>query len=91
MDLGLKDKIIVVTGGAKGIGRGIVTVLSREGATAVVVGRSEEDNNKVIGEVEAAGGKAFAVVAELTRPEACEAAIKTVLKKFGKILPTTQN
>lgn len=85
MDLALKDKIIIVTGGAKGIGRGIVNVLSREGAVSVIVGRSEEDNAKVVKEVEAFNGKAFAVAAELTRPEACEEAVKTVLKKFGKI------
>jgi len=48
MDLLLKDKVIIVTGGAKGIGEGIVKVLAAEGAIPVVVGRSEEDNKKVV-------------------------------------------
>lgn len=85
MDLLLKDKIIIVTGGAKGIGEGIVKVLAREGAIPVIVGRSEADNKKVVSEVEAEGGKAFQVEAELMNPENSEMAVKAVLKKYGKI------
>jgi NAD(P)-dependent dehydrogenase (short-subunit alcohol dehydrogenase family) len=85
MDLLLKDKVIIVTGGAKGIGEGIVKVLASEGAIPVVVGRSESDNKKVVAEIEAAGGKAFQVEAELTVPENSEKAVKAVLKKYGTI------
>jgi len=85
MDLGLKNKIIVVTGGAKGIGAGIVKVLAAEGAIPVIVGRSEEDNLITVKEVEAAGGQAHQVVAELTDPAACENAINRVLQQFGRI------
>jgi NAD(P)-dependent dehydrogenase (short-subunit alcohol dehydrogenase family) len=52
MNLGLTDKIIIVTGGAKGIGKGIVEVLAKEGAVPVIVGRSEADNNVTVGEIE---------------------------------------
>jgi len=85
MDLLLKDKVIIVTGGAKGIGEGIVKVLAAEGAIPVVVGRSEEDNKKVVAEVKATGGKAFQVEAELTLPESSEKAVKAVLQQYGKI------
>lgn len=85
MDLLLKDKIIVVTGGAKGIGEGIVKVLAGEGAIPVIVGRSEEDNNKVVKEITASGKKAFQVVAELTAPEASENAVREVVRKLGAI------
>jgi len=85
MDLGLKDKVIIVSGGALGIGKGIVKVLAGEGAIPVIVGRSEEDNTKTVSEVTAGGGKAFQIVAELTEPEASERAVKTTLQKFGKI------
>ena len=44
MDLQLRDKVIIVTGGAKGIGAGITKALAAEGAMPVVVGRSESDN-----------------------------------------------
>jgi len=85
MDLGLKDKVIIVTGGAKGIGAGITKVLAAEGAIPVIVGRSEADNMAIVKEVEAAGGKAWQVVAELTDPSACEKTINAVLQQFGRI------
>jgi len=85
MDLQLKEKIILVTGGAKGIGEGIVKVLAAEGAIPVIVGRSEEDNLKTVAEVQAAGGQAFQVVAELTRPDECEKAVRETLSQFGHL------
>lgn len=85
MDLGLKDKIIIVTGGAKGIGEGIVRVLANEEAIPVIVGRNEDDNRKLLNELTAAGKKTFQVVAELTKPDECEKAVWTVLKNFGRI------
>jgi len=78
----LKDKIIIVSGGAKGIGEGIVKVLAAEGATPVIIGRSEEDNLKVVNEL---GGKAAQFVAELTDPAECERSVKAVIAKFGRI------
>jgi NAD(P)-dependent dehydrogenase (short-subunit alcohol dehydrogenase family) len=85
MDLQLKDKVIIVTGGAKGIGEGIVKVLAAEGAIPAIVGRSEVDNKKVVAEIESSGGKAFQVEAELTNPAASEKAVEVILKKFGRI------
>jgi len=85
MDLGLKDKVIIVTGGAKGIGEGIVNVLANEGAIPEIIGRNEDDNKKLLDELNAAGKKAFQVVAELTRPDECEKAVWSVLKNFGRI------
>jgi len=85
MDLQLKDKIIIVTGGAKGIGEGIAKVLAAESAIPVIVGRNEEDNQVTVKAIEKAGGKAFSIKAELSIPEECEAAIKKVVEKFGHI------
>ena len=85
MDLQLKDKIIIVSGGAKGIGEGIVNLLAKEGAIPVIIGRNEADNLKTLKEVENAGGKAFQVVAELTNPGDCEKAVNGVIKKFNRI------
>lgn len=85
MDLQLKDKVIIVSGGAKGIGEGIVKVLAAEGAIPVIVGRSAADNKKVVSEIEKNGGKAYQVEAELTDPSASENAVRTVLEKYGRI------
>jgi len=82
MNLGLKDKVIIVSGGAKGIGEGIVKVLAAEGAIPFIIGRNEADN---LAAVAAAGGKAMQVVAELTRPEECAAAVKAVVDRCGRV------
>lgn len=85
MDLGLKDKVIIVTGGAKGIGEGIVKLLASEGATPAVVGRNEEDNLRIVRTVEASGGRAWQTVAELTEPSQCSKAVNAVVEKFSRI------
>ncbi|MBC7567426.1 MAG: SDR family oxidoreductase [Pedobacter sp.] len=85
MDLQLKDKVIIVTGGAKGIGEGIVNVLAREGAIPVVIGRNKADNLKVVDKIVTEGGQAYQVVAELSEPNASEQAIVAVIAKFGRI------
>jgi len=85
MDLQLKNKIIVVTGGAKGIGEGIVKLLAQEGAIPVIIGRKEADNLKVVEEIEQAGGKAAQIEAELKDPKECERAVNEVVRQFGRI------
>ena len=62
MDLGLRNKVIVVTGGARGIGEGHRPgTFCGEGAIVVIVGRNETDNRKLQLEMEASGGRAFSV------------------------------
>jgi L-fucose dehydrogenase len=85
MDLQLKDKIVVITGGAKGIGRGIAEVFAREQAIAVIVGRKAADNQKVVDAIAGNGGQAAQFVAELSNPEECETVIKEIIAKFGRI------
>ena len=85
MDLKLKDKVIIVSGGAKGIGAGIVKVLSGEGAIPVIIGRNKADNVEMVESIEDHGGKAFQFVAELSDPDACEKAVKEIMTKFGRI------
>lgn len=85
MDLGLKDKIIIVTGGAKGIGAAITAALAQEGAIPVIIGRSGEDNLQQLARIQDAGGKGGHVVAELTDPAACKQAVEAVVKQYGRI------
>lgn len=85
MDLQLKDKIILVTGGAKGIGEGICKVLASEGALPVIVGRSTEDNEKTVDAIRRQGGNAHAITAELSDPVQCEKAVALALKEFSKL------
>lgn len=85
MDLQLKDKVVIVTGGAKGIGEAIVRVLAKEGAIPVIVGRNPADNQRLADDITADGGKVFQLVAELTNPSDSEKAIQIVLEKYGRI------
>lgn len=85
MNLNLKDKVIIVTGGAKGIGRGISKVLAAEGAIVAIIGRNETDNNETVNEIAAAGGNAFQVIAELTYPGQCKNAVQLVAEKYQRI------
>ncbi|MFD2520927.1 L-fucose dehydrogenase [Emticicia soli] len=82
MNLNLGDKVIIVTGGAKGIGEGIVKVLVNEGAIPVIIGRNEADNLKTL---EALGANGFQVAAELSDPEECRKAVAQVVEKYGRI------
>ncbi len=84
MDLQLKDKVIIVTGGAKGIGEGIVRVLAGEGAIPVIVGRNETNNLKLLNELKS-HHEIFQVAAELNVPEESEKAVKAVIEKYGRI------
>ncbi len=85
MNLELKDKVIIVTGGAKGIGEGISKVLAEEGAIVVIIGRNKTDNEKTVAEIMETGGTAWQVEAELSKPEENEAAVQKVLTKYGRI------
>lgn len=82
MNLQLKDKVIIVSGGAKGIGAGITKALAAEGAVPVIIGRNETDNKAILDEI---GGKGFYITAELTKPEECKKAVDEAVKKFNRI------
>ncbi|MET3876638.1 SDR family oxidoreductase [Chitinophaga sp. OAE865] len=85
MDLGLQEKVIIVTGGAKGIGEAISKLVAAEGGISVIAGRSTADNEKTVGEIIAAGGKATAITAELGKVEDCKKVISETIAKYGKI------
>jgi len=81
MDLGLKDKVVMVTGGAKGIGAAIVRTTAAEQAMPVIVDRDTQAGQSLKGEI----GRCEWIVAELSRAEECEAVIKKVVEKLGRI------
>ncbi|HLR36704.1 MAG TPA: SDR family oxidoreductase [Chitinophagaceae bacterium] len=85
MDLGLKEKVIIITGGAKGIGGAISKVLAEEGAVAVIAGRKDADNQKTVRAIEKEGGKADSVVAELTHLSECKNIVDETIRRYGRI------
>lgn len=85
MDLKLKDKVVIVTGGAKGIGAAAVEIFAREGAIPVIVGRSPETGNSLLERIGATGTRGLMIKTELTEVEACRSAIVKALETFGRL------
>jgi len=85
MDLWLSDKVYIVSGGAKGIGEGIVRTLAAEGALPIIAGRNKDDNLRLLRDLETNGHRAAQIEAELSDPTACEAVVTFALERFGRI------
>jgi len=85
MDLHLNNKVIVISGGAKGIGAAIAKSVAAEGALPVIISRDENDNKKLVAEIEEQGLKAGYVTAELSNPDSCKDAIDNILIKYKVI------
>jgi len=81
----LKDKIAIVTGARRGMGRTHALVLAKEGAKVVVSDISLEDCEKVVDEIKSSGGQAIAVKCDVTKKQEIEKMVKETLDKFGKI------
>jgi NAD(P)-dependent dehydrogenase (short-subunit alcohol dehydrogenase family) len=82
----LKGKIVVVTGGNKGLGRAMAVAAAAEGATLVIGGRSEKDGQETLSEIRAVSPcPARFVRCDLTRVSECRGLIETAEKEFGRI------
>lgn len=82
MNLELTDQVIIITGGAKGVGAGCVEVFASEGAIPVIVGRSPEVGHALLARC---GGVGHVIAAELSEEAACRAAIAETLARYGRI------
>lgn len=85
MDLGLMDKVILVTGGGSGIGEAITRACLTEGATVVVVTRLSAGVQDFIDEVRTAGLPVDLFVAELENPDTCRLALEHVQARHGRL------
>lgn len=86
MDLGLAGKVIIVTGGAAGIGGGISTVLAEEGATVVIADRDIDAADQHAAELRAStGSDVIAIAYDATSEESVRATFKTVISEKGGV------
>jgi len=85
MDLQLKDKRALVTGSNTGIGKGIATVLAREGATVVIHGRNSERAEAVASEITKCGGRVVVALGDLATDAGAKAVAGAVQAKLGGI------
>jgi NAD(P)-dependent dehydrogenase (short-subunit alcohol dehydrogenase family) len=80
-DLGAK--VVVVTGGGRGIGRGITRAMAKAGATVVVAGRSPQPLDEAVDEARSLGARALSVPTDITRPEQVSALVDHAVTDFG--------
>jgi L-fucose dehydrogenase len=80
MDLELRNKVVLITGGAKGIGAAIVRAVAREGGHPVIVDRDEGAGEKLAEELRSEGAPCSVIAAELTSGESCSRVVNQVLQ-----------
>jgi L-fucose dehydrogenase len=85
MDLEIKNKVMIVTGGASGIGAAITRRLAIEEAIPVVIDKNEEAGKKLIKELHANDQKAILIIRNLDSSESCKSAAKQAVDETGRI------
>ncbi|MCH6556556.1 MAG: SDR family oxidoreductase [Chloroflexi bacterium] len=85
MDLGLRDKVAIVAGGSRGLGKAVALTLAAEGCRVALAARGEEALAEAAAEVEAAGVRVLAVPCDLTRAEDAERLVRAAAGEFGRI------
>jgi len=83
--MGIVQKTAIITGAGNGIGAGIAAKLAQNGANVVVNDRNEADALKVASEINAAGGKALAIKADIMRWDEVKGMVDETLRAFGTV------
>jgi NAD(P)-dependent dehydrogenase (short-subunit alcohol dehydrogenase family) len=81
----LKDKVAIITGARRGMGKSHALVLAKAGAKVVVSDISEEDCQEVVKEIEKNGGEALAVKCNVTKKEEVSNLVKKTTERFGRV------
>jgi NAD(P)-dependent dehydrogenase (short-subunit alcohol dehydrogenase family) len=85
LDLGLKDKVVLITGGAEGIGGAITEACIHEGAIPVIVNSDSPAVRKFVDGLKAGGARFELITMLLDQPETCKAAVDETLRRCGRL------
>ncbi len=85
MDLHLKESVVLVTGGSRGIGKAIAMEFAREGARLSICGRTAETLRETAKEIQSTGAEILALPTDVTRRPEAQAFVKATLEKYGRI------
>ena len=80
-----ENKVAIITGSTKGIGRATAILMAQDGAKVVITGTTEEAGSEVVSIIKEAGGDAFFQKTDVTSAEALDALVKAALDHYGKI------
>ena len=80
-----ENKVAIITGSTKGIGRATAILMAQDGAKVVITGTTEEAGSEVVSIIKEAGGDAFFQKTDVTSAEALDALVKAALDYYGKI------
>ena len=86
MDMGLQDKVAIITGGSDGIGKAAALSMAKEGANVVIVARRQNVLDQAVQEIKTATeGSVVALSLDVTAQGASQKMIKTALDNFGRV------
>ena len=81
----LQNQVAIVTGGSRGIGRGIARVLAKAGAKVLVAGLEENECREAAEELRSFGVEAEGLAGDVTKREFCEAMVKRAVERWGRL------
>ncbi len=81
----LAGKVALVTGAGSGIGKAAAQLLAKEGAKIAALGRSDDDIQQTLEEIQKSGGEAIPVLADISQPEAMQQAIQAIADQWGRL------
>src|SRR5258707_11716552 len=85
MNLGLKERVIIVTGASKGIGKAIAVAFAAEGSNVVLNARNQQELEQVAQEIQQSGGNALALAADVTNTSEIQRLVQQAIEHFGTI------
>lgn len=81
----LEGKVALITGAGEGIGKAAALLLAKEGARIGALGRTREDLDKVVGQIEKAGGEATVLLADVSKADEMKAAVDQLVSEYGRL------
>lgn len=85
VNLRLKNKVAIVTGGPRGIGKAIATLFAKEGARVVIISRTTREVDSTVSEIKQNGGEVVGIVGDVSKREDVENLINVTISNFGTI------
>ena len=85
MDLGIKDRVAIVTGGSRGLGRMSALALAREGVNVAICGRTQSTLDKTVDELKSLGVSAVGIVADISEPTSAQTVYNGAVAELGPV------